>query len=829
MEDWEDAELKDFQTSKTCYIYYPSLNNRNVLPNQKFYISYHTHDPINNYFYSGYPFKDDDLGGVLIWHVKADQVSTSGDYDNWNCMDIDIEYASGKYKWNIQGNDAINTMEPDPIYGRDSLEIRVVSGDEIVGGPFYGRAAGGSGAFFTPNNNQVFAFYTNPTSNWYYNDHNFYPQIVANTLRMKNLRKQGNNILTDFYVEKYIVTGNATLQAGTYYFDLIIEENSSLTLEPGVSVVFENHASLIIKGELYANGTENNKIIFSNTNHNKGEWQGIVLERDYGGYAEFENCKIEYSNYGIMAKDFSLVIINNCEFNENFYGVYGSNSLPEIKNSSFYNNNTGIFLYNCYTYQDWYYSPVENNILKDNLTGIILYEDDSNLKNNVLIRNDKGIYLLKSDGILMKNSIKQSDYGVKIINNSYPDLYVNNNVGGYNDITDNQYGIYNYSSCLANLGDWSLNPNYNKPGYNNIYNNSQYEVVNENNQTMLAEMNWWGDVYDCGYMNTISSAPPNPEPNIDGPVDWCPALSSPANTTTTSSISDFNDAKKEDMPDLLIQAKLLEYQNDYGDAKEKYSEYLLSNPKTYVSYACNLYVKNVKNYLKKERLGIIREIHSLIEKISDFPIKTELYLCLFPFYMKLKQYDRLENIFEYLHDKDLTLIQKERILWQRALLYIYGYEDIGTGVKLLRELLSKYSKENEYYLLAQEQLKILNNDTGILVEKTSSGIKPQIIKSIDNYEFYGNYPNPFNMTTNFSFYLPVESDIKIIIYDITGKKISEIIRNNLQRGMQKIAWQTANMSVNVLSSGVYLYTFFAEALDGSGKEFQKNGRLLLIK
>ncbi len=353
--------------------------------------------------------------------------------------------------------------------------------------------------------------------------------------------------------------------------------------------------------------------------------------------------------------------------------------------------------------------------------------------------------------------------------------------------------------------------------------------MNENTQTMLAEMNWWGDVYDCGYGNTISSAPPNPEPNIDGPVNWCPALSNPANTTTTSSKSDFNDQKKEEMPDLLIQARLLEYQNDYSAAKEKYSEYLLYNPKKYVNYACNLYVKNVKNYLKNDIPCIISEIKSLIEKINNSTIRTELYLSLFPFYMKLKKYESLENLLEYLDKNELSLRQKARLQWQQALLYIYGYEDIETGIGLLRELLSKYSKENEYYLLAHEQLKILNKETNISVEKTVSEAKPEILESIDNYEFYGNYPNPFNMTTNFSFYLPVESDIKIIIYDITGKKISELIRDNMQRGIQKIAWQTANMSKNVLSSGVYLYTFFARALDGSGKEFVKNGRLLLIK
>lgn len=65
-----------------------------------------------------------------------------------------------------------------------------------------------------------------------------------------------------------------------------------------------------------------------------------------------------------------------------------------------------------------------------------------------------------------------------------------------------------------------------------------------------------------------------------------------------------------------------------------------------------------------------------------------------------------------------------------------------------------------------------------------------------------NYPNPFNPVTKFEFELPVSSDVKIEIYDISGKVVNEYSVENLTAG--KYQYEFSGVG---LSSGVYFYKF----------------------
>lgn len=71
----------------------------------------------------------------------------------------------------------------------------------------------------------------------------------------------------------------------------------------------------------------------------------------------------------------------------------------------------------------------------------------------------------------------------------------------------------------------------------------------------------------------------------------------------------------------------------------------------------------------------------------------------------------------------------------------------------------------------------------------------------------GNYPNPFNPTTNIRFDLPQTSEVDIAIMDILGREMMTIPTQTLAAG----AGQTVNINAESLSSGIYIYRVVARS------------------
>ncbi len=63
-----------------------------------------------------------------------------------------------------------------------------------------------------------------------------------------------------------------------------------------------------------------------------------------------------------------------------------------------------------------------------------------------------------------------------------------------------------------------------------------------------------------------------------------------------------------------------------------------------------------------------------------------------------------------------------------------------------------------------------------------------------------NYPNPFNPTTTIRFSLDNSGSTRLIIYDILGRKVTELVNQHLQAGNYTIRFDASN-----LPSGQYLY------------------------
>ena len=68
-----------------------------------------------------------------------------------------------------------------------------------------------------------------------------------------------------------------------------------------------------------------------------------------------------------------------------------------------------------------------------------------------------------------------------------------------------------------------------------------------------------------------------------------------------------------------------------------------------------------------------------------------------------------------------------------------------------------------------------------------------------------NYPNPFNPTTNINFSLPENVNVRLEVYDMTGRLVKSLVRGQLDAGVHTITWNGQDNAGTQVASGVYLY------------------------
>jgi hypothetical protein len=86
----------------------------------------------------------------------------------------------------------------------------------------------------------------------------------------------------------------------------------------------------------------------------------------------------------------------------------------------------------------------------------------------------------------------------------------------------------------------------------------------------------------------------------------------------------------------------------------------------------------------------------------------------------------------------------------------------------------------------------------------------------------GNYPNPFNPSTTIRFDLPAQADVTVEIFDVMGRKVMTLPRNQVAAGTNR----SIQVEASTLPSGMYLYRVRAEM---SSDIRVKTGQMMLVK
>jgi hypothetical protein len=91
-----------------------------------------------------------------------------------------------------------------------------------------------------------------------------------------------------------------------------------------------------------------------------------------------------------------------------------------------------------------------------------------------------------------------------------------------------------------------------------------------------------------------------------------------------------------------------------------------------------------------------------------------------------------------------------------------------------------------------------------------------------SFVLHNAYPNPFNPVATFHYDLPKDALVNITVYDIMGRVVKNLLRDQQSAGYKSIQWNATNNIGQPVSAGLYLYTI-------ETGEFRHTKKIALLK
>jgi flagellar hook assembly protein FlgD len=86
----------------------------------------------------------------------------------------------------------------------------------------------------------------------------------------------------------------------------------------------------------------------------------------------------------------------------------------------------------------------------------------------------------------------------------------------------------------------------------------------------------------------------------------------------------------------------------------------------------------------------------------------------------------------------------------------------------------------------------------------------------------GNYPNPFNPTTDIAFSVNEVGNVKIEVFNVKGQKVKTLVDETRSAGSYNVTWNGLDDNGNDVTSGVYFYRMDTES-------YSKTNKMILLK
>ncbi len=90
------------------------------------------------------------------------------------------------------------------------------------------------------------------------------------------------------------------------------------------------------------------------------------------------------------------------------------------------------------------------------------------------------------------------------------------------------------------------------------------------------------------------------------------------------------------------------------------------------------------------------------------------------------------------------------------------------------------------------------------------------------FALHPNYPNPFNPETRIRFELAKTSNVRLMIYDVLGRKVRTLVSDKMDAGHHVVNWDGMNDEGIEAASGMYVYRIKAG-------DFISHRKMLLVR
>ncbi len=130
-----------------------------------------------------------------------------------------------------------------------------------------------------------------------------------------------------------------------------------------------------------------------------------------------------------------------------------------------------------------------------------------------------------------------------------------------------------------------------------------------------------------------------------------------------------------------------------------------------------------------------------------------------------------------------------------------------------RKVFESYDQYYVLYCLSRGVDGVSYSRINFQTKQVSTGIENSDDVLINNYKIEQNYPNPFNSSTNISYSLQANCEVKISIYNTKGEFVQNLVNERQEKGKHSIIFDASTFK-----SGVYYYRLSTNGMNDETKK-----------
>ena len=149
------------------------------------------------------------------------------------------------------------------------------------------------------------------------------------------------------------------------------------------------------------------------------------------------------------------------------------------------------------------------------------------------------------------------------------------------------------------------------------------------------------------------------------------------------------------------------------------------------------------------------------------------------------------------------------------------FSEVGGNVGMMKSIVVESDGTVDIELIADATSNHNAAIKGIELHDNTKVSTEDVVETPEAFRLVGNYPNPFNPSTNVIFELPEPALVAVEVYDVMGRKVLEVPAQNFAPGVNQVRLEASD-----LASGIYLYRVVAEFATRAAVQ---SGRMTFVK